>query len=188
MDVFPSDIVCTFKNANLDNVKIHPGMTLIDCCNRPIRVQNDGYDWILDSSGRPIEPVNKTVALKKGRNIDPANIPAVAIREKEIRRDRYDAQFPRGVPSADSWFKTLPTTKSSRVEQSSSVMTRAQFDAMTDNGPFDTTPVRNSRLEAELNTRKPNIDHVVLEGPITYHTVEGEIWLFKDRDEVFHGA
>ena len=44
VDVFPSDIVCTFKNANLDNVKIHPGMTLDNCTNKRIRVQNDGDD------------------------------------------------------------------------------------------------------------------------------------------------
>ena len=187
VDIFPSDINCTFKNANLDNVKIHPGMTLINCTTKRIRVQRDGQDWILDATGKPIEPVNKRIFEREGKNTDPRNIPAALIREEEKRADVYDAEFPGGVPAADSWFKTLPTTKSSRSQQSSVVTSREEFDAMQGNGPFDSTPTRNSEKEAELNAKDPSIDHVVLEGLVTYRTVEGEIWLFKDRAGVFHG-
>ena len=75
VDIFPSKIVCTFKNANLDNVKIHRGMTLINCSTRRIRVQRDGQDWILDAAGNPVEPVNKRIFEREGKNTDPTKIP-----------------------------------------------------------------------------------------------------------------
>ena len=67
----------TFKNCNLDNVKLPYGATIINCSNRLIQGQVDGYDWVLDPvTKQPVEPVNKKYFIINGMSIDPNDIGA----------------------------------------------------------------------------------------------------------------
>jgi len=75
-DVFPPTAVNVSLYGGFDNCVIPPGYTIIKGTNRRIRVQNDFNDWILDSNGNPVEPMNKARLLKDGKSIDPKDIPA----------------------------------------------------------------------------------------------------------------
>lgn len=83
--IFPATMTgVIFKRCNLDNVYVPPGNTITDdagipSSHRRIRVQNDMADWIVDATGKPIEPANLKAAIADGKNIDPNNIPASPI-------------------------------------------------------------------------------------------------------------
>lgn len=74
IDIFPSDIVCTFIRCNMSNVKKHAGMTYVDCQADTIMVQDDMEDWHTDESGNPTEPTAKQKFIDKGLSIDPNDI------------------------------------------------------------------------------------------------------------------
>ncbi len=65
----------TFIRCNLDNVRVPAGNTVIDCSTRRIKAQNDGEDWVLDASLKPVEPVNKKHFMNLGLSTDPKDIP-----------------------------------------------------------------------------------------------------------------
>lgn len=65
-----------FVNCNLDNIIIPPGNILQNCSNRRFKIQNDGNDWIIDNSNKPIKPLNDWVFTKFNVPVpDPKNIP-----------------------------------------------------------------------------------------------------------------
>lgn len=80
--IFPETMTgIIFKRCNLDNIYIPPGNSIEDdagipSSHRRIRVQNDLVDWIVDSSGNPVEPVNIKAFQELGLSIDPKDIPA----------------------------------------------------------------------------------------------------------------
>lgn len=64
-----------FVNCNLDNVKPPKNAELVNCSNRLISCQLDGFDWVLDPVTKlPAEPVDKKMFLACGWSIDPADI------------------------------------------------------------------------------------------------------------------
>lgn len=69
----------TFRNCNLINVYIPQSNnnTLIDCQTDSFQVQNDLNDWLLDSFGNPVKPVDHVTFTKCGLPMPlPADIPA----------------------------------------------------------------------------------------------------------------
>lgn len=65
---------------NVDNVLIPAGVTVNNrggACgsSRRYKVQNDGRDWIVDGSNRPVRLVNEESEQASGRSIDKADIP-----------------------------------------------------------------------------------------------------------------
>lgn len=73
-----------FKRCNLDNIYVPPGNIITDAdgcpsSHRRIRVQNDLEDWIVDATGKPVEPVNLKAAIADGKNTDPKDIPTSPI-------------------------------------------------------------------------------------------------------------
>jgi len=92
-DIFPAGMTgVTFVNCNLDNVKIPKGNTVEGGCNRRIRVQNDGVDWILGGDLKPTEPVNKKLHIKRLLNIDPRKIPKIKD-VKTVFKDKKDGRL-----------------------------------------------------------------------------------------------
>lgn len=75
--VFPVGITgVRFIRCNLDNVLIPSGNTVEpDCCHRKIMIQNDLEDWLVDDSGKPIEPISKKTFENLGLSIDSKDIP-----------------------------------------------------------------------------------------------------------------
>ena len=56
--VFPENMSgVTFINCNLDNCKIPDGNAIIDCSQKKFMAQEDGFDWIIDDNGTPIERI-----------------------------------------------------------------------------------------------------------------------------------
>ncbi len=75
--VFPDSMTgVTFLFCNLDNVVIPAGCTVIACSQRRFLVQNDGCDWIVDGTNKPVEPILKEAFIKLSISTDPAAIPA----------------------------------------------------------------------------------------------------------------
>lgn len=78
--LFPDNLTgAVFICSNLDNLFIPEGNTIIDndgtCGSRKVyKVQADGENWILDSKKEPLEPINKELFIKEGKNIDPKDI------------------------------------------------------------------------------------------------------------------
>ena len=87
--IFPEDIKgVIFEKCNLDNVYIPLGNTIIDCCHRKIKIQNDLEDWILDNDLKPKTPIRKSDYERLDISTKPENIPVSkkeisVIREKE---------------------------------------------------------------------------------------------------------
>lgn len=76
-DIFPDGMTgVTFKNCNLDNVYIPVGNTLIDCVNKLIKKQNDGFHWKIDKKSNKFEkPINELFFDEQGWSKDPKDIP-----------------------------------------------------------------------------------------------------------------
>lgn len=69
----------TFRNCNLVNVHIPQpnNNTVIDCQTDSFQVQNDLNDWILDSFGNPVKPIDHIAFTKRGLPMPlPSDIPA----------------------------------------------------------------------------------------------------------------
>ena len=47
----------TFVEGNLDNVFIPDGNTVIGASQKRFKVQEDGFDWLIDAEGKPIERI-----------------------------------------------------------------------------------------------------------------------------------
>lgn len=83
--IFPAGMTgVTFRRCNLDNVVIPPGNTVITtgpgaCCHRRIRCQNDLEDWVVDATGKPIEPIAIKLFNELGLSTDPKDIPATPL-------------------------------------------------------------------------------------------------------------
>lgn len=94
--VFPDGITgVTFRGCNLDNVVVPAGNTIVKSSNRNIVMQQDNMDWVVDKTGKPLEPVAKKLMLKKGMSIDPKDLPVI---------QRLDSIF-------DSRIKALAITR-----------------------------------------------------------------------------
>jgi len=76
-DVFPPDMKgVKFTKCSLSNCNIPPGNTVgIGCQHRQIKTQNDGEMWLVDSGGKPTEPLQKKRFRDLGLSIDPKDIP-----------------------------------------------------------------------------------------------------------------
>ena len=75
-DIFPTGITgMIFRRCNLDNILIPPGNVVESGTNKVIKVQNDWDDWFLDSTLKPIEPLNKKIRLLHKVSINPQSIP-----------------------------------------------------------------------------------------------------------------
>lgn len=74
--VFPAITGVKFIKCNLDNCVIPKDCTVEGGTNKLIQVQNDGEDWILDTSLNPVEPVDKARFLRFKLSVLPADIPA----------------------------------------------------------------------------------------------------------------
>jgi hypothetical protein len=69
----------TFRNCNMMNVYIPQSNNniVIDCQTDSFQVQNDLNDWILDSFGNPVKPVDHIAFTKRGLPMPlPSDIPA----------------------------------------------------------------------------------------------------------------
>lgn len=76
--VFPDGITgVIFRGCNLDNVFIPRGNTIENSPNRNIVMQMDNMNWIVDKTGKPIEPAAKKLMLKKGMSINPKDLPVI---------------------------------------------------------------------------------------------------------------
>jgi hypothetical protein len=90
-DIFPDGMTGVhFVRCNLDNVLIPPGNTMDTegwdmCTNKRIKIQNDGFSWILDNDNKPVEPMDKEQLLNKGMSIDPEDIPAQKLSPEEVK-------------------------------------------------------------------------------------------------------
>lgn len=75
--VFPAGLKnVTFEGCNLNNCLIPPGAKLVNCCNHQWKIQNDGEQWVIDStSGKPVEPMRKAEFEKLKLSTDPKDIP-----------------------------------------------------------------------------------------------------------------
>lgn len=87
-ETLPTNLTgATFIKCNLDNVKVPPGNTVIDCSVRRFSVQNDLEDWIINPVTRaPVEPINRKMFESLGLSIDPRNIPAERQSESATNR------------------------------------------------------------------------------------------------------
>lgn len=76
-DIFPDGMSgVEFVRCNLDNIEIPVGNTVDSTSSQnKIKVQNDLEDWKLDTSLKPIEPVDKDSFIEEGKSIDPKDIP-----------------------------------------------------------------------------------------------------------------
>jgi hypothetical protein len=53
---FPENMTgVTFVKCNLDNVVIPEGNAAVECSNRRFQKQEDGFDWVIDENGNPVE-------------------------------------------------------------------------------------------------------------------------------------
>ena len=78
--IFPDGATnITFDRCNLDNVSVPENSVLIGCTNKRVKVQNDGYDWIIDGNNVPIEPVAKGIFEQEGWSTDPKDIDARSV-------------------------------------------------------------------------------------------------------------
>ena len=181
-DIFPTGMVgVTFENCNLDNVLIPNGNTIVGGCNKKIRVQNDGVDWLLDGALNPVEPVDKKRRLAASESIDPADIPATYILERVLTQEEFDSEFNNNSPKAHSWHKVMPVIKNTVVKTKRSVLRKTEFEVMKAVGKF------GKFAATPTVVGNPTPDNVEIEGIVTYHTVEGECWKFKAKDGGFYG-
>ncbi len=80
--IFPALMTgVVFKRCNLDNIYVPPGNTIMDAdgcpsSHRRIRVQYDMQDWIVDSAGKPVEPLSLSTHAELGLSPDPKDIPS----------------------------------------------------------------------------------------------------------------
>ena len=98
-DVFPSDMTgVTFRNCNLGNCNIPAGNTTVECFNKHYETQNDGEEWIVDETKKPIEPLNPKRYDKFNLSKDPKDLPPlplvesiiVSAQNEKIKQDRKD--------------------------------------------------------------------------------------------------
>lgn len=84
----------TFIRCNLTNVHVPIGNTLIDCITTRALVQNDGRDWELDDSDRPVRVTSEKYWLQQRTSVDPADIPAskIVLAENETLESRLAAE------------------------------------------------------------------------------------------------
>lgn len=75
-EIFPAGISCTFSRCNLDNVAIPKTCVVDGGSNKQIKVQNDLTDWVLNSEGKPVEPMDRPFREAKNISCDPRDIPA----------------------------------------------------------------------------------------------------------------
>lgn len=83
--IFPATMTgVIFKRCNLDNVDVPVGNSITDdagcpSSHRRIRVQNDLEDWIVDATGKAVEPLDLARFVELGKSTDPKDIPATPI-------------------------------------------------------------------------------------------------------------
>ena len=75
--IFPDDMTgATFINCNLDNVFIPEGNMVIGGRQNRFKAQNDGNDWEIDETDKPVRPVNHKAFIKLGLEVPkPEDIP-----------------------------------------------------------------------------------------------------------------
>ena len=75
-DVFPPDMKgVTFRDCNLNNCDIPDNNTIIGGTNKHHWMENDGEQWALDASLRPIEPLSPKRYDDLGLSKKPADLP-----------------------------------------------------------------------------------------------------------------
>jgi hypothetical protein len=81
VDVFPNGINnVTFRNCNLDNVKIPgPPNEVINCSTMRLRIMNDLSDWELGSDFKPTIPLDASLRTIAGVSSDPSDIPTTKL-------------------------------------------------------------------------------------------------------------
>ncbi len=189
-DVFPvgvSNIV--FAKCNLDNVIIPATCTVLRTCSiRRHETQNDGYPWVVDGGGSPVEPLHIKLFLDNGWSIDPLSIPTTKVLTSTMLKKRYleitDAEWAASAPDGSDpprhpalWYKEKPTvdfeeTRTGRIE--SRVWTGVEefrFDAVP-------TLIRTVvRFHPDPATGDPiPTTFYILEGSVTRVTVSGASW------------
>lgn len=89
---FPADANATFFRCNLNNCRIPAGCTIgSGSCNYQHSKQNDGEQWILDGSGKPIEPLGKKQFQRLNLSTDAKDIPASKL-SKSVTQTAYERE------------------------------------------------------------------------------------------------
>lgn len=66
----------TFVRCNLDNIILPNICTVISCSQARFKCQNDGNDWFIDVTNKPIKPIGHEIFTKFALPIpDPKDIP-----------------------------------------------------------------------------------------------------------------
>lgn len=193
--VLPEGMTNVRLYGGYDNCIIPAGCILMPgAYSRWVNVKNDFNDWIEDEDGNPVEPLDKIRMLRRGESIDPADIPALAVRTEKMSIIDFNLEFAETKPKGKTLFKVKPVIKTTNVVSISSAMTRSQYEAMEDNGPFDSTPTRDTKNEkgkvilVSRHKTDRNLDIyepvIILKGRQTQYEVEGEVLLFRDKRKV----
>jgi hypothetical protein len=204
-DVFPPDMTgVTFIECNLDNCYIPLGNFVSDegtgCSKRRIKVQNDGFDWIIDVDGNPIEPVNKAGRLKKlsrltpeeitpeienKYNTDPKKIPRQYIVEETISKAVWNKTYGSSIIPDNSIFKALPEIVSESSELETIEVTKSVWDGLENNNflDFDENPRRVSSKHAKKKIynldNNGNIIRNLKNRPTVRHSERVEVLLLE---------
>ena len=205
--IFPETMTgVTFLRCNLDNIFIPPGNTVgaiqgVESTQKRIKVQNDGYDWLLDEKHKPIEPYDKKALLKfpeqaAGRILDPKDLPAKHYREEEMTKAEFDDHFVNGKKK-HQWFKAVPEIlEATTTETTAELLKRNLADARL----FDQEPQVDKEFQRNGGKYLVRVDQdvkgnfipifredkrstfVQVKGAVTRYKIRGEAYLYVGQE------
>lgn len=170
--VFPSGIIGTkFTRCNLDNVLIPPGNIIeFDCCHRKIKIQNDLEDWVVDSSLKPIEPVNRKIFERLGLSIDPKDIPIDFIRKEIVVKAEWLRT--KDLPEVTDWYLENPQIISQETRQSMNIVLKEKWDSLSNKGFYTDKYDEFPSIIAGITNKDEKA--ILITGNITQYTIEGK--------------
>lgn len=176
-EVFPSGITGVhFEGCNLDNVIVPPGNTETGGCHRRTAWQNDGENWNVDETLKPVTPRSIKAFERLGLSSDPTDIPADFIR-KEIH-DKTEWLATKDTTDVTEWFLETAQITEQVVKHVKKHIPLVEWNKSIDktlwSKGFDAPP-------SETLSQMPNgVDSMLLEGNVTLYTIEGKGLYFID--------